>query len=264
MCRLPLPFSALVGCELVPYFHARRNQPVGGREQDVRVPRLRRRASRPRRHPTRPRPGGSWSGAARYRERGECRRIPRPRGPRARYLSFAEREEIALLRAQSKGVREIARTVGRDPGTVSRELRRNAATRSGKLEYRASVAQWKADMVARRPKTPKLVADPRLHALRPRAALGPDPSARRHEGGQTATAAVHRQQQTASQGPGLGAGMGPGTDRPPDVGALYIQGRGLLKRELVWCLRTGRAPRAPREWSRRKTWAPREVLPLQS
>ncbi len=84
--------------------------------------------------------------------------------PSGRYLSFAEREEIALLRAQSKGVREIARTVGRDPGTVSRELRRNAATRSGKLEYRASVAQWKADMVARRPKTPKLVADSRLHA----------------------------------------------------------------------------------------------------
>ena len=30
-----------------------------------------------------------------------------------RYLSFAEREEIALLRAQSKGVREIARAIGR-------------------------------------------------------------------------------------------------------------------------------------------------------
>lgn len=71
--------------------------------------------------------------------------------PTGRYLSFAEREEIALLRAQDKGVREIARVIGRDPGTVSRELRRNAATRGGKLEYRASVAQWKADMAARRP-----------------------------------------------------------------------------------------------------------------
>src|SRR5699024_7755842 len=76
--------------------------------------------------------------------------------PSGRYLSFAEREEIALLKAQDKGVREIARAVGRDPGTVSRELRRNAATRGGKLEYRASVAQWKADMAARRPKTAKL------------------------------------------------------------------------------------------------------------
>jgi IS30 family transposase len=37
--------------------------------------------------------------------------------------------------------------------------------------------------------------------------------------------------------------------------SLYIQGRGALKRELVWSLRTGRALRAPRERSRRKTWA---------
>jgi len=41
-----------------------------------------------------------------------------------RYLSFAEREEIALLRAQEFGVREIARRVGRSPSTISRELRR--------------------------------------------------------------------------------------------------------------------------------------------
>jgi len=79
-----------------------------------------------------------------------------------RYLSFAEREEIALLRAQGAGVREIARRVGRSPSTISRELRRNAATRGGKLEYRASVAQWKAERMARRPKTAKLAADERL------------------------------------------------------------------------------------------------------
>jgi hypothetical protein len=42
-----------------------------------------------------------------------------------RYLSFAEREEIALLRAQKLGVREIARRIGRSPSTISRELRRN-------------------------------------------------------------------------------------------------------------------------------------------
>lgn len=54
-----------------------------------------------------------------------------------RYLSFAEREEIALLKAQDVGVREIARRLGRSPSTVSRELRRNAATRGGRLDYRA-------------------------------------------------------------------------------------------------------------------------------
>ena len=79
-----------------------------------------------------------------------------------RYLSFAEREEIALLRAQGLGIRQIASRIGRAPSTVSRELRRNAATRGGKLEYRASVAQWKADLLARRPKTAKLVENERL------------------------------------------------------------------------------------------------------
>src|ERR1019366_8443542 len=58
-----------------------------------------------------------------------------------RYLSFAEREEIALLRAKGLGVREIARRIGRSPSTISRELRRNAAPRGGYLEYRASTAQ---------------------------------------------------------------------------------------------------------------------------
>ena len=58
-----------------------------------------------------------------------------------RYLSFAEREEIAILRAQEVGVRETARQLGRSPSTISRELRRNAATRGGRLEYRATTAQ---------------------------------------------------------------------------------------------------------------------------
>ena len=48
--------------------------------------------------------------------------------PSGRYLSFVEREEMALLRARDLGVCEIARRLGRAPSTVSRELRRNAAT----------------------------------------------------------------------------------------------------------------------------------------
>ena len=48
-----------------------------------------------------------------------------------RYLSFREREEIAVFKAQDVGVREIARQLGRAPSTISRELRRNAATRGG-------------------------------------------------------------------------------------------------------------------------------------
>ena len=79
--------------------------------------------------------------------------------PSGRYLSFEEREEIAILKAQGNGVRTIARAIGRDPGTISRELRRNAATRGGKLEYRASVAQRKAQEAAKRPKTAKMVTN---------------------------------------------------------------------------------------------------------
>src|SRR4051812_40493016 len=76
--------------------------------------------------------------------------------PSGRYLLFTDREEIALLRAQGHGVREIVRRLGRATSTISRELRRNAATRSGGLEYRAITAQWYADRAARRPKRAKL------------------------------------------------------------------------------------------------------------
>ena len=76
-----------------------------------------------------------------------------------RYLSFAEREEIAIRHAQGFGIREIARRIGRCPSAISRELRRNAATRSGDLRYRATTAQWHADRRASRPKVAKLAAN---------------------------------------------------------------------------------------------------------
>src|SRR3954469_8470864 len=79
-----------------------------------------------------------------------------------RYLSFAEREEIALLRAQSCSMQEVARRLGRAASTISRELRRNAATRSGGLEYRATTAQWHAERAARRPKPAKLALNAAL------------------------------------------------------------------------------------------------------
>lgn len=72
------------------------------------------------------------------------------RGSAGRYLSFVEREEIALLRASGCGVREIARRLARSPSTISRELRRNASTRGGRLTYRATIAQWHAERRARR------------------------------------------------------------------------------------------------------------------
>jgi IS30 family transposase len=192
--------------------------------------------------------------------------------PSGRYLSFAEREEIALLRAQDKGVREIARAIGRDPGTISRELRRNAAVRYGSSGYRASVAQWKADMAAKRPKPAKLVANPQLRDYvqerlsgqisRPDGTVIPGPKPPKFTGRNK----PHRKDRPWSWAwsPEQIANRIK-LDFPDDESmrisheaiyqSLYIEGRGALKRDLVWCLRTGRALRAPRERSRRKTWA---------
>jgi IS30 family transposase len=77
-------------------------------------------------------------------------------------LAFREREEIAVLHARGVGVRDIACQLGQAASTVSRELRHRAATRGGRLEYRASTAQWHADRRARRPKVAKLAASEAL------------------------------------------------------------------------------------------------------
>jgi len=180
-----------------------------------------------------------------------------------RYLSFEEREQIALLRVQGAGVREIARRLGRAPSTVSRELRRNAATRGGKLEYRAVVAQWKAELLARRPKTAKLVDNERLHdyvqerlsgrIFRPNGAGVAGPATAPWKGRNKPRRQDRRWARAWS--PEQIAHRLP-VDFPHDESmrisheaiyqALYVQARGALKRELVTCLRTGRALRVPR------------------
>src|ERR671937_878117 len=81
-----------------------------------------------------------------------------------RYLSFSEREEIAILHAQGVSVRGIARRLGRAASTISRELRRNASTRSRTVAYRATTAQWHAERRASRPKVAKLAANERLRS----------------------------------------------------------------------------------------------------
>src|SRR5260370_34180887 len=82
--------------------------------------------------------------------------------PSGRFLAFTDREQIALWRAQGHGVRAIGRQLARPPSTISRELRRNAATRAGGFEYRATTAQWHADRAARRPKPAKLAGNAKL------------------------------------------------------------------------------------------------------
>jgi IS30 family transposase len=187
--------------------------------------------------------------------------------PTGRYLSFVEREEIALLKIPDHGVREIARQIGRDPSTISRELRRNAATRAGKRVYRAGVAQWKAQQAAKRPKVAKLATNPRLRAYvesklagevsdaegRPIAGPNVPWAGRRHGRRQDRRWGVAWSPEQISNRLKV--------DFPDDESmrisheaiyqSLYVQGRGALKRELTACLRTGRALREPRARTRR-------------
>lgn len=66
-----------------------------------------------------------------------------PPAASGRYLPFPAREDIAMLKAQGHGVREIAGRTDRDASTISRELRRNASTRTYDLDYKASIVQWR-------------------------------------------------------------------------------------------------------------------------
>jgi IS30 family transposase len=201
-----------------------------------------------------------------FREHGGMSPTPLLAPLSGRYLSFAEREEIALLGARDCGVREIARRLGRSPSTISRELRRNAATRGGRLDYRATTAQWHADRRARRPKLAKLAANQALRTYVQDRLAGmlttadgtpiPGPEVgwigRRHGRRKDRRwGAAWSPQQIAGRLP---------VDFPDDdtmrisheaiYQALYIQGRGALRRELTACLRTGRALRVPRARTR--------------
>src|SRR6201990_414705 len=180
----------------------------------------------------------------------------------SRYLSFAEREETARLRAQGCSMQAVARRLGRAASTISRELRRNAATRSGGLEYRATTAQWHAERAARRPKPAKLALNAALRTyveerlagvvVAPSGTAVPGPAVlwkgRRHGPRKDRQwAKAWSPEQIARRLP---------VDFPDDetmrisheaiYQALFVQGRGALRRELTACLRTGRASRVPR------------------
>ena len=86
-----------------------------------------------------------------------------PGAGRGRYLSLAEREEIAVGVAQKLPCREIARRLGRPASTVSREIARNSPA-AGRRRYRAVAAQVRAEERARRPKPAKLAVNGELRA----------------------------------------------------------------------------------------------------
>ncbi|TDU84004.1 IS30 family transposase [Kribbella voronezhensis] len=187
-----------------------------------------------------------------------------------RYLSFEEREEIALLKARGAGVREIARRLGRDPSTISRELR--AAT--PRLEAGSSTIV----RLLRSGKQTCWRCAPKRRSSSRTSGCGEYVQER-------LSGEVRRPDQTPVSGPATAPWKGRNKPRrqdrrwatawspeqisnrllidfPEDVSmrisheaiyqALYVQSRGALHRELVACLRTGRALRVPRSRARQR------------
>jgi transposase, IS30 family len=177
--------------------------------------------------------------------------------PSGRYLSLAERETIDLCWAQGWTKAEIAHHLGRHASTIGRELRRNRLLaypkkpplpdgqqrrrgpvpgsqgpgRRPRSLYRAAAAQAKAEVRGRRPKTAKLVIHPPLRAF--------------------VQDKLENQQWSPEQISGHLVEAFPDDVRmrishEAIYQALYVQGRGALRRELTACLRTGRAVRRPR------------------
>jgi len=157
----------------------------------------------------------------------------RPKPPReekvisARFLSVEERIEIADLLRQGHTVRRVAQRLNRAPSTISRELSRNAHPGSG--DYRPWAAQRRAARRRTRPKQSKIAQNPRLReaiadGLRRR--WSPEQISRRLRLQFPERPEMHVTHETIYQ-------------------ALYVQGRGELRRELARCLRTGRAVRRP-------------------
>jgi IS30 family transposase len=182
-----------------------------------------------------------------------------------RYLSFAEREEIALLLVQGHSLREIGRRLGRDPSTISRELDRNAATHGGVMAYRATTAQWHADRSARRPKPTKLARNAALRTYveeRLAGVVAPPSDVRVRGCAMRRKDPCKDRRWTKAWSPEQIA-LRLSIDFPDDetmrisheaiYQALYVQGRGALRRELATCLRTGRALRVPRARTRKRS-----------
>jgi transposase, IS30 family len=144
-----------------------------------------------------------------------------------RYLSLAEREEIAVGVAAGDSVRVIAARLGRAASTVSREVRRNCGYRGS---YRAVWAQRLAEDRAARPKRARLAGNVQLREW---------VQARLDERWSPEQISV----MLVREFPG-DAEMR--VSHETIYQSLYVQGRGALRRELAACLRTGRALRKPR------------------
>ena len=146
-------------------------------------------------------------------------------------LSLSEREEISRGIVAGHSIRCIARTVGRAPSTISRELRRNG----GRQRYRACQADQAAWHRALRPKRCKLVTNPalaRIVAAKLRSLWSPEQIAGwlkctypDDESFQVSHETIYR--------------------------SLFVQARGALKKELLQHLRRTRTLRRSRHFTQK-------------
>jgi len=161
----------------------------------------------------------------------------------SRCLSVEEREEIYAGVERGDSIRLIARSLGRAPSTVQRELRRNMRHQLYRARhrrphglpvrtpwtYRPSYAQARAEHMARRPKPAKLKTNLGLREVvqaKLTSRLSPE------------QIAAQLKREFASQ-PEMWV------SHETIYQSIYVQGRGALRRELAVCLRTGRALRRP-------------------
>ena len=154
---------------------------------------------------------------------------PQPRSRSRWALSLSEREEISRGIALGQSMRLIARGLDRSPSTVSREIQRHG----GYDDYRASVADEEAWNRARRPKRCRLARDPRLRravARKLRRNWSPEQIAGWLKRAYPEDESYHVSHETIYR-------------------SLFVQTRGVLKKELLRHLRSKRAIRRSRHSS---------------
>ena len=157
-----------------------------------------------------------------------------PPDVRGRYLNETERIHIADRVREKASIREIARELGRAPSTISRAIRHNRHPTNG--QYRPHAAQARADVRRPRPKSSKIGQNRELRAyiqehLHKR--WSPEQIVQSLRKTFPERAEMHVCHETIYQ-------------------ALYVQGRGELRRELTRALRTGRAMRKPRRQAQQR------------